>query len=142
MLRLSGALLMVAFICALTLAVIYAKTAPVIQKQQELLLENSLQSVLLADKYEKLPGEEIVYKALNKSGEVIGFCLQGTAQGYGGKIKVISGVDLKGAITGVNILEHNETPGLGSKINESRSKNEEPDFLNNSKGKKQRILCL
>jgi electron transport complex protein RnfG len=39
-----------------------------------------------------------------------------THDGYNGDIKVIIGIDPKGIITGTRVLSHNETPGLGDKI--------------------------
>lgn len=36
--------------------------------------------------------------------------------GYSGKIKLLVGVKDDGVITGVRVLKHNETPGLGDKI--------------------------
>lgn len=41
-----------------------------------------------------------------------------TAQGYGGKgtLKMAVGIDMDGKITGVKVLSHKETAGLGSKI--------------------------
>ena len=36
--------------------------------------------------------------------------------GYSGTIRLVYGVDASGALTGVQVLEHTETPGLGAKI--------------------------
>lgn len=36
--------------------------------------------------------------------------------GYNGAIKIIVGLDMTGLITGVRVLSHQETPGLGDKI--------------------------
>lgn len=36
--------------------------------------------------------------------------------GYSGNIEIIMGVDPRGTITGIEIISHAETPGLGSKI--------------------------
>ncbi|MDV7103121.1 electron transport complex subunit RsxG [Vibrio sp. TH_r3] len=36
--------------------------------------------------------------------------------GYSGKIKIIVGIDYAGTVTGTRVLNHNETPGLGDKI--------------------------
>ena len=36
--------------------------------------------------------------------------------GYSGTIRLVYGVDGSGALTGVQVLEHTETPGLGAKI--------------------------
>ncbi|QUJ69037.1 electron transport complex subunit RsxG [Photobacterium sp. GJ3] len=36
--------------------------------------------------------------------------------GYNGAIKIIVGLDMTGTVTGVRVLAHQETPGLGDKI--------------------------
>ncbi|MEY3221030.1 MAG: electron transport complex subunit RnfG [Pseudomonadota bacterium] len=41
--------------------------------------------------------------------------------GYAGDIKLIIGIDREGKILGVRILAHNETPGLGDKVEAKRS---------------------
>lgn len=48
----------------------------------------------------------------------VGFTAQATANGYGGKIEVIIGVDLNGIVTGINVggAGFSETSGLGSKV--------------------------
>jgi len=55
------------------------------------------------------------YEGLDGAGRAIGLVFVTTAKGYGGDIRVMTGIDLKGAVTGVQILSMNETPGLGSK---------------------------
>ncbi len=45
-----------------------------------------------------------------------------TARGYGGPIKLILASDSEGRITGVSVLEHRETPGLGDLIDRQRSR--------------------
>lgn len=44
-----------------------------------------------------------------------------TPYGYSGDIKLIVGVDRKGEITGVRVTKQNETPGLGDKIESSKT---------------------
>lgn len=39
-----------------------------------------------------------------------------TAEGYSGTITLLVGIDVNGTLTGVRVLQHNETPGLGDKI--------------------------
>jgi electron transport complex protein RnfG len=51
-----------------------------------------------------------------KDGQVVGHVFQVTQQGYGGPIVIMFGVDQTNAITGMKILRHTETPGLGAKI--------------------------
>lgn len=142
MLRLSFTLFCVALCCGLILAFIYHHTAPVIEKQKQILLEQSLNSVLTADKYEKYQNGMVYYEALNDKDVVVGWCLPLGAKGYGGDIQLLVGVDINGKITGVKVLEHKETPGLGSQINEIGYKQTEPEFLKRFKGKKTIDLVL
>ncbi|AJR08064.1 electron transport complex subunit RsxG [Photobacterium gaetbulicola] len=52
-----------------------------------------------------------------KDGQKVGMAIETIApDGYSGAIKLIVGLDLEGTVTGVRILSHNETPGLGDKI--------------------------
>ena len=51
-----------------------------------------------------------------------GYVFTTSAVGYGGKIKVMTGINIDGTINKVSVLEINETPGLGMKAkNESLS---------------------
>ena len=51
-----------------------------------------------------------------KEGKVIGVAFTSAGEGYGGYITIMMGVDLTGKLTGIEILEHLETPGLGANI--------------------------
>ncbi|MBQ2847610.1 MAG: RnfABCDGE type electron transport complex subunit G [Clostridia bacterium] len=59
-----------------------------------------------------------VVAALDESGSTIGHVVVNTTKGYGGDISVMTGVDIDGKVTGVNILSHAETAGLGAKAAE------------------------
>lgn len=50
---------------------------------------------------------------LDSSGQPVGYVFTTSASGYGGLIKVMTGLDTTGAITGVELLEISETAGLG-----------------------------
>ena len=52
------------------------------------------------------------------------------APGYAGTIKLIVGIKADGSLGGIRILAHKETPGLGDKVEESRS-----DWVHSFKGK-------
>ena len=54
-----------------------------------------------------------------------------THDGYNGKIELLLGLLPNGAITGVRIVQHRETPGLGDRI-EPRKSNWLSQFLNRS----------
>jgi len=52
-----------------------------------------------------------------QNGEISGVILPAeTAAGYSGSIVQLVGIDREGRITGVRVLEHRETPGLGDKV--------------------------
>lgn len=79
-----------------------------------------------AAEFESVDGEEIlslgeegiqaVYAAKNDAGETIGFCVKTAHSGYGGEIVSVIGVDRGGFVTGVSIISHSETPGLGANL--------------------------
>ncbi len=60
-----------------------------------------------------------VVAAFDESGATIGHVVVNTAKGYGGDISVMTGVDANGKVTGINILSHAETAGLGAKATEA-----------------------
>lgn len=47
-------------------------------------------------------------------GKEAGYVFTTGAKGYGGTVSVMVGMDTEGNITGVEILSHSETPGLGA----------------------------
>jgi electron transport complex protein RnfG len=51
-----------------------------------------------------------------KAGAVVGSVHIEKPMGYSGEIQVMFGVDSSGALTGIRVLSHTETPGLGAKI--------------------------
>lgn len=48
------------------------------------------------------------------SDETAGYVFTAGAKGYGGTVSVMVGLDTEGVITGIEILSHSETPGLGA----------------------------
>lgn len=71
-----------------------------------------------------------VYLA-RKQGKPVGAVFSSIApNGYNGNIKLLIGVDLDGTLTGVRVIKHLETPGLGDAIEEQRS-----DWILKFKGK-------
>lgn len=55
-------------------------------------------------------------------GEVVAFILPVRApDGYGGAIDAIVGINLDGSIAGVRVISHQETPGLGDKVELKKS---------------------
>ncbi len=48
-----------------------------------------------------------------------GHCFTVGVKGFGGPMKVVVGIDAAGTVTGVSLLEMNETPGLGARTAEA-----------------------
>jgi Na+-translocating ferredoxin:NAD+ oxidoreductase subunit G len=62
-----------------------------------------------------------VRKAFNSKDKLVGWVLRASGAGFADKIEILIGLDLSAAkITGIYILEQQETPCLGSKITTSR----------------------
>lgn len=58
----------------------------------------------------------------NAENAVVALIVPTTApDGYSGAIRMIVGIDLDGNLTGVRVVDHRETPGLGDKIDLSKS---------------------
>ncbi|MGX9418963.1 electron transport complex subunit RsxG [Vibrio sp. WJH972] len=65
-----------------------------------------------------LPNEASLHAYIaKKDQDITGIAIETIApDGYTGQIKLIVGIDTSGIITGTRVLSHNETPGLGDKI--------------------------
>jgi electron transport complex protein RnfG len=70
-----------------------------------------------------LPGSEaaVVYRVYAANKPAAALFVVTARDGYSGPIRLLLGVDSEGSITGLRILEHRETPGLGDKIESGRS---------------------
>ena len=58
----------------------------------------------------------VIYRAYDANEEFVGAAVQTETNGFGGKIKIMVGFDAENKIVDYAILEHAETPGLGSHI--------------------------
>ena len=125
MLKLGLILALYASVACVGLAFVYAGTAKVIAQRQEADLNASLKELFpAADNFKPIEGiacsdpavtiEEGAAFAALKNEVIIGLALRTSRAGYGGAIKVLVGVGVDGKISGVKILEHTETPGLGA----------------------------
>ena len=80
-------------------------------------------SVLIASADAKLGAEQTEVYLAKKQGEVTAACFKFVApDGYAGPISLVMGIDRNGEILGVRVIAHVETPGLGDKIEISKSK--------------------
>lgn len=70
----------------------------------------------------KYEGRPVAYRVALRYGEPIGYIAEGSASGYSSILKVMVGVDAQFIIKGIKVLYQKETPGLGDKVEEIRSK--------------------
>lgn len=67
-------------------------------------------------------GEPLTVYRARRGGQVQAVCYRAKAPGYGNTAMVIAlGVDRSGTLLGVRVISHNETPGLGDKIELGKS---------------------
>lgn len=72
-----------------------------------------------AEVNQKVFAEEgfVIYRELDKEGNFAGFAVQATGVGFQDRITLMFGLDESlTKITGLTIIDQNETPGLGAKI--------------------------
>lgn len=127
-------------VSATLLATVNKMTAPVIAENQTKKTYASMEKVMPEAKdfqpIEITDLEKIseAYTALDENGEEIGVCVISASYGYGGEIRVLTGIS-EGKVTGIEILSHSETPGLGAKT-------ANPEFKAQFAGKSADILLV
>ncbi|MDH5357737.1 MAG: electron transport complex subunit RsxG [Gammaproteobacteria bacterium] len=62
-----------------------------------------------------------VYRARLNEQPVAAILTAVAPNGYNGQIKLLIGIFADGSLSGVRVINHKETPGLGDKINEKKS---------------------
>jgi electron transport complex protein RnfG len=113
----------------LILAVVYAKTSPVMYRNAVIEKEQALKELMPeADRIEKLGDWSVhekhgEYYAAKKGGAVIGYLIQSYGKGYSSYINTLIAVDKDFRVLKINILGHAETPGLGDEIETDGFKN-------------------
>lgn len=133
-----GAILaVIASICTAMVALTYQLTEARIVANEQAWLERSLQPALSGLFYDsgvtesrlivppphELPGSEaaIIYRVYAEDTPVAALFVVSARDGYAGPIRILIGIDVKGVVTGVHVLEHRETPGLGDRVDSTKS---------------------
>jgi len=124
MLKLGVVLALYAVAACVGLAFVYDGTVKIIAQRQRADLEASLSELFMDAEFKPISGlksgdptvtiEEDGAFAAYKNGEVVGVVLRTSRASYNGAIKILVGVGVNGKISGVKILEHSDTPGLGA----------------------------
>lgn len=123
-------LVVVYLIGGLILALVYAKTSPIMFRNAAVAKEQALKKLMPeADKIEKLGDWSIhdkhaEYYRASKNGAVIGYIIQSYGKGYSSYINTLIAVDSNFKVLKINILGHAETPGLGDEIDSNSFKDQ------------------
>lgn len=114
-------LLIIAAISAGTLAGVNGMTKGVIA-QNNIDAANKARTLVLPaaqkfDEAQSIQKDDFKFiPGFDGSGKIVGYVVSVNQGGYGGNINFSLGVDLEGKITGLKVMTHQETPGLGAKI--------------------------
>ena len=119
-------LLAVTTVSALLLGVLYNITREPVERQATL-RQAEIISILLPgtshtyeesiykqqDMHPNIHGMVIAYDANNQP---LGYVITSQGPGYAGPVVIMAGFDTDGILTGISVLQHRETPGLGTAI--------------------------
>lgn len=130
-------LALIATVCTALVAFTYRVTDERIAANEQAWLEQSLQPALSGLFFDSgvseslmtipaphdLPGSDdaIVYRVYSGETPVAALFVVSARDGYAGAIRLLVGIDIAGKLTGVHVLEHRETPGLGDGVESSKS---------------------
>ena len=126
-----------AAVCTALVAVTHAITAPRIVANEQAYLEQSLAPVLKGIEYDgallgstivipapnDLPGNEpvTVYRVYANEVPAAALFVVNAPGGFAGPIRLLIGIAANGQLTGIRVLDHRETPGLGDGIESDKS---------------------
>ncbi len=130
-------LAVIAAICTSLVALTFQATRERIAANDQALLEPSLQPAHAGTFYDSgvsesrlilppphgLPGNDsaVIYRVFAEHEPVAALFAVTARDGFSGPIRILVGIEVDGTVTGVRILQHRETPGLGDKIEPARS---------------------
>ena len=111
-LRLAVTLLVIAGVMAAALAGVNSVTAPIIEKLTYEKTQAAVSAVLPGG------GDSVEFPAMDLVSKVYqgenGYAVEVTPSGFDNTITMMVGVDNAGAVTGISIIDHSETAGLGA----------------------------
>ncbi len=125
-----------AAVCTLLVALVNHFTKDTIKEQEQRVLLQTLNAVLPASKYDNELNKDCIlvthpslgndkphqlFRATKNGIPVAGVIATTAPDGYTGSIELMAAIGVDGVISGVQVLKHRETPGLGDKIDERKS---------------------
>jgi electron transport complex protein RnfG len=123
--KMIGVLTLIGLISGAMLVFMYEYANPLIVDNQKKEIKKAIFKIFPGGKSykEKTIEEEAVFEVKDIAGRLLGYAFLAEGNGYQGTIKMMAGInpDLK-AMAGIEILESQETPGLGQEITEDKFK--------------------
>jgi len=135
-----------AIACTAIVGLVSELTKDRIKQQEQQQLLKTLHSIIEPSRYDNNIANDCIMMSApelgsdkvqtayiaRKSGEVVAIAMASTApQGYNGNIDFIMAINNDGSVSGIRVLKHQETPGLGDKIEIRKS-----DWITSFTGKK------
>ena len=126
-------LLVICVVCAFLLGICSEITKAPIAAETLKTQQDAMAAVLPNCSFEEIKDAPLsgsvksVSKATDGSGNAAGFVVSCEVSSFGGALDMMVGVDTNGTITGLRVLSHSDTPGLGAKSTE-------PEFYEQFKG--------
>ena len=123
-------LFIICFVSTLILAFVNMLTKEKIEENNSLAFKESCEAVMGDAEFSDVDlssyGENVEGAlAKDSGGNVIGICIKQSVKGYNSGLVFMTGIAAVGeTVTGINIMEHSETPGLGAEADTDGFKNQ------------------
>ncbi|MDR2936869.1 MAG: RnfABCDGE type electron transport complex subunit G [Rikenellaceae bacterium] len=123
-------LLLITLVCSAAVGLVYKVTAEPIAAAKDAKISGAI--ALVVPTFDNNPAENPMTKEVDggvmtvytatQGGQVMGYAVETfTNEGFGGTIKLMVGFLPDGSISHIEVIEQKETPGLGDKIDKSKS---------------------
>lgn len=107
-------LLLIAALVAGVVSFVNAKTASIAAENINREKTNAISEIFNNQPIETTEQNGIYTVTLD--GKIIGYCLESTSSGFGGDMTLMVGYDADAMLSGVRVISHSETPGLGARV--------------------------
>ncbi len=120
-LRIGGVLCIICAVIALILSFVNMVTLEKIAQNEEMEKRSAIVALFGSEsiEYYAIDGApesvDAVYKVSEGKND-LGYCVSVSPAGFGGDINMMVGIDSAGAVLGVRVVSHSETPGLGNRV--------------------------
>lgn len=119
--KLGVVLFFITAVCAGLLGLVNSITSPIIKEKKEVAKQEAMKLLIEgAEEFEpilEIQENEVQELYIARANSVyLGAVAKISPEGYGGAIELLVGVNNEGYVTGVQVLSHAETPGLGANI--------------------------